>query len=447
MGRCSLCDRRKGQRGCPALKSAICSACCGVHRGKEVTCPENCTHLLNAESYQLQRRHESELAGFEAEMRGMIGHEEAFENELRVIEGAISGAASKNPDIVDGDVAQALDFLLRVGKNRLFSLASEPRVPSSGAAHDVVNAIEAVFKENITSCKDKTLRDFLKCLYRVHVSVQDHYDPSDATAYLTFIDDFVSPPGSDDEIAEAFFDQAAAKARISQLVPGETIKMSSFFVTWEPIEDESSAPNEIRGEIEILYEQMMKHPENAPAVLQKLLRLLEKYPDQPILLGYLANTYKTLQDDARFSEVARNLYEKHPNYLFGRLLLAEKAFRDKEYDLMPSYLDGKQDLSFLYPDRKVFHVSEVLGFNSIWALYFWEKGDILKGKIFADIICKIEPDHRIAVLYKEAGKSVARRFLDFVSHLMPGKEIADKGGVADPRVLSDSMIEETRKRF
>ncbi|HWO25329.1 MAG TPA: hypothetical protein VNO30_41600 [Kofleriaceae bacterium] len=45
MARCRYCEHRKGKRSCPALVGAICSACCGQHRLRDIDCPVDCVHL------------------------------------------------------------------------------------------------------------------------------------------------------------------------------------------------------------------------------------------------------------------------------------------------------------------------------------------------------------------------------------------------------------------
>ncbi len=45
MATCRYCEHRKGKRSCPALGGAICSACCGQHRLREIDCPSDCVHL------------------------------------------------------------------------------------------------------------------------------------------------------------------------------------------------------------------------------------------------------------------------------------------------------------------------------------------------------------------------------------------------------------------
>ena len=45
MAVCPLCRSRKGKRSCPALRTAICSVCCGEKRLVEISCPQDCVYL------------------------------------------------------------------------------------------------------------------------------------------------------------------------------------------------------------------------------------------------------------------------------------------------------------------------------------------------------------------------------------------------------------------
>lgn len=43
--KCTLCNRRKPSRRCPAKEAPICSRCCGSKRKKEIECPPECGYL------------------------------------------------------------------------------------------------------------------------------------------------------------------------------------------------------------------------------------------------------------------------------------------------------------------------------------------------------------------------------------------------------------------
>lgn len=55
MGRCISCNKRKGKRNCPALSGLICTECCGTKRLIEISCPNHCAYLKEAQIYSIQR--------------------------------------------------------------------------------------------------------------------------------------------------------------------------------------------------------------------------------------------------------------------------------------------------------------------------------------------------------------------------------------------------------
>lgn len=55
MAACAYCGQRKGKRVCPALSGAICTVCCGTHRGSAIACPTDCVYFLPGETYQRER--------------------------------------------------------------------------------------------------------------------------------------------------------------------------------------------------------------------------------------------------------------------------------------------------------------------------------------------------------------------------------------------------------
>lgn len=52
---CSSCNKRKPNRFCPGLNTAICSQCCGRSRHKQIQCPDGCHFLMESRRLALQR--------------------------------------------------------------------------------------------------------------------------------------------------------------------------------------------------------------------------------------------------------------------------------------------------------------------------------------------------------------------------------------------------------
>jgi len=52
---CSICERRKEKRFCPAVHGRICPQCCGEQREVTLDCPSGCVYLQQAREHEKQR--------------------------------------------------------------------------------------------------------------------------------------------------------------------------------------------------------------------------------------------------------------------------------------------------------------------------------------------------------------------------------------------------------
>jgi hypothetical protein len=49
---CSICEKRKEKRFCPAVHGRICPQCCGEQREVSLDCPSECPYLEQARQHQ-----------------------------------------------------------------------------------------------------------------------------------------------------------------------------------------------------------------------------------------------------------------------------------------------------------------------------------------------------------------------------------------------------------
>jgi hypothetical protein len=49
---CSICEKRKAERFCPAKGEKICAVCCGREREITIDCPVHCSYLIAAHRYE-----------------------------------------------------------------------------------------------------------------------------------------------------------------------------------------------------------------------------------------------------------------------------------------------------------------------------------------------------------------------------------------------------------
>jgi len=71
---CSVCGQRSARRACPALRSNICSVCCGTKRQSEIQCPSDCQYLATARAHPasvVRRQQEDDLKAFLPSVRDL----------------------------------------------------------------------------------------------------------------------------------------------------------------------------------------------------------------------------------------------------------------------------------------------------------------------------------------------------------------------------------------
>ncbi|MBM3294039.1 MAG: hypothetical protein FJY82_05885 [Candidatus Aminicenantes bacterium] len=111
MAKCGHCRKRKAKRACPALRSEICSACCGRIRNREVSCPPGCRYLSEHGPYQDRRILERKTPL--SENRPPEGDDPLRDERLAWLavqaEAPLRETAGRTPDFNDGDLILALE--------------------------------------------------------------------------------------------------------------------------------------------------------------------------------------------------------------------------------------------------------------------------------------------------------------------------------------------------
>ncbi len=148
-----------------------------------------------------------------------------------------------------------------------------------------------------------------------------------------------------------------------------------FLVTSEPINnaDGFNMTDEISDLIDELYEGVLSKKKN---VVHKLKKAITRYPHVPQFKNYLVVYYRFAGIDTNAWSVNRKLLEKHPDYLFGKSNLAREYLEKDDLELIPDVLGEDFDLKALYPEREVFHVSEVRDYYSVVIDYLCAIGDV-----------------------------------------------------------------------
>ncbi len=164
-----------------------------------------------------------------------------------------------------------------------------------------------------------------------------------------------------------------------------------YTITTDPnfLNDQNAITPELSNKIE-RYHQMALDGKRSS--VQKLLDAIEQHPGNPQLKNYLSVLYSQLGETQKMYDVNRWIIAEHPNYLFGKLNLANEYYLKQEYDKIPNVLGHEMELQALYPDRDTFHLNEVISFLKCAVLYFTAIGDFDQAEIRYEIMLELAPD-------------------------------------------------------
>ncbi|MFZ2630727.1 MAG: hypothetical protein WA081_10360 [Desulfosalsimonadaceae bacterium] len=167
------------------------------------------------------------------------------------------------------------------------------------------------------------------------------------------------------------------------------LQHSSFEITGEPIED-PSIPDELKDEAEILFEKCLNTPAFA---VERLEALIKKYPNIPVFYNYISVAYSRMGDREKTKHYVEANYRNNPRYLFAKLNYAEICMNEGNYDKIPEILENKFIIKVLYPERNVFHITEMVNFTGIVGLYFAHIDNREQVEMNYNILKQLAPKH------------------------------------------------------
>lgn len=173
---------------------------------------------------------------------------------------------------------------------------------------------------------------------------------------------------------------------------------------------------ELRKQLEPLgYESQDKKNKK---IINKLTQLIVQYPTVPILKNYLSVAYNIRGNYKKAMEINNWSLIEHPDYLFARINKANECIDRKEFDKVPEILGEAMEIKQLYPERDVFHFSEVTNFYKVATRYFAaiENQEMAENRL--KILQGIDPDSENTMQ--------AERYLSLLRLINAGKRWEDE---------------------
>jgi hypothetical protein len=113
---CSICEKRKAERFCPAKGEKICAVCCGKEREVSIDCPSDCSYLVAAHRYEDQ--HQRSLPADTPLLDVKVPQDIIYthQNLLSGIAFTAAKFSAAHPALTDVDVLAALQALAETYK-------------------------------------------------------------------------------------------------------------------------------------------------------------------------------------------------------------------------------------------------------------------------------------------------------------------------------------------
>jgi hypothetical protein len=185
---------RRPKRYCPGVSGDICAICCGTEREVTVNCPLECPYLEES------RKHEPQPVVNPRDFpNNDIRVDEDFlrRNEalLILISSALGRAAVETRGVIDNDVKQALDGLVRTYRTKESGLVYDARPDNPLAARlytavqERLAEIEGRLKEHGQSMRDADVLGIFAFLQRMEIQ-QNNLKPK-GRAFIHFLKGFL----------------------------------------------------------------------------------------------------------------------------------------------------------------------------------------------------------------------------------------------------------------
>lgn len=173
----------------------------------------------------------------------------------------------------------------------------------------------------------------------------------------------------------------------------ERFKKFGYYITTDPqFQDEKyGVDNKLRFQLERIGRKALD--KNNTQIIGELTDLIVKYPLNPVLKNYLSVAYNVRGNYEKATEINRWILAEHPDYLFARLNEANDYINREEYDKVPAVLGEIFEIKALYPEREMFHLSEITGYLKTLVRYFAYSGEYELAENRLEMLREIAPGH------------------------------------------------------
>jgi hypothetical protein len=158
-------------------------------------------------------------------------------------------------------------------------------------------------------------------------------------------------------------------------------KKQELRITYSDLPKEEAQGNfpplleEDQKKLDALHDKISEATSEDAPFFTFLAALREKYPENPAILNYLVGGYAHLGLDGKMYDAIKQMHDKFPTYLFGITAEALASLNKDDLARAEEVIGKYRNLKDLYPNRTVFHVSELSTFHHAKAQCACKAGD------------------------------------------------------------------------
>jgi len=143
---CTICEKRKAERFCPAKGEKICAVCCGTEREVSIDCPTDCSYLISAHRYE--DGHQRSLLADTPLLDDKIPQDIVYTHQqlMAALAFSIAKFCAVQPTAVDTDVLTAIEALAQTYKTLSSGIIYE-KPPEAPLPRELYAALIAFLSE------------------------------------------------------------------------------------------------------------------------------------------------------------------------------------------------------------------------------------------------------------------------------------------------------------
>lgn len=165
----------------------------------------------------------------------------------------------------------------------------------------------------------------------------------------------------------------------------------TFEITWNPDfqNDMYGVTPQLKAKFESLYKQ--SNDENNKTIIDELIGLTIQHPHTPMLKNYLAGAYFAQGQQEKAREVTNWILAEHPNYMYAILNKVQHHIANENFDEAEQMLHPDLHIQSLYPNRKLFHATEIISYYGTTIQFLCATEDLDRAIERWDLIKDLDP--------------------------------------------------------